>query len=571
MKNNSLTVLLSFVLMMFACAAIFASDDDPQEIENVITVSDEPGINGKPLEIGENKLRGYNEGPKSGNDNPGDYNEDLKSVIERLENRIEELVKINEELGYRAAELRIDNYAWVIEMMQLINANDQLRNRVNELENLASDITGLVISSEELRNTAYELLNANIELTHNNELMRNIIEELEADVKEMLSLNEQLNNENEQLRAENEELKVRIDELRRWADSITQPAPVTPTSPAQEPPVQITAEREPVQVTVEQEQPPAEASPPVLPSRPDFPPSRVESVMQMGMTPQDTEINFSRIVRATAGQILEIPFRGSGWVYLGEIASRRGIDYNSRRNDSDGQSFIFSLEEAGTYVLRFYRQDFIRNYIINDHVQVIVGEAPAAITGWFNPSYDRGRVVAQPRWPSALEEAQIISGARPSSQPYVSGGVLPQEQIQSAAQGNTSAFSADPFPGGTQVFNPQSADTQSNDITSVNEAIPQTPLISADVLLQNARESFDRGNIASAITSLAQYMDYYPADSDEALWLLGQLYEANSPNRDINRSLDYYRRLTNEYPQSGRFEDARRRISYLERFYITIQ
>ena len=66
-------------------------------------------------------------------------------------------------------------------------------------------------------------------------------------------------------------------------------------------------------------------------------------------------------------------------------------------------------------------------------------------------------------------------------------------------------------------------------------------------------------------------MSYYPGGSDEAYWLYGQFYEANSPSRNILLSLDYYRRLVNEYPQSGRLADARRRIAYLERYYINIQ
>jgi len=66
-------------------------------------------------------------------------------------------------------------------------------------------------------------------------------------------------------------------------------------------------------------------------------------------------------------------------------------------------------------------------------------------------------------------------------------------------------------------------------------------------------------------------MSYYPGGSDEAYWLYGQFYEANSPNRNILLSLDYYRRLVSEYPQSSRVADARRRIAYLERYYINIQ
>jgi len=299
---------------------------------------------------------------------------------------------------------------------------------------------------------------------------------------------------------------------------------------------------------------------------PQSPASGIESLTQMGMTPQDSDIMFSRVVRATAGQILEIPFRGNGWVFLGELASRRGIVYNSRRNDTDGQSFIFSLDEAGTYILKFYRQDFIRDYIINDHVQVIVGDAPAASAGWFNEPVDRGRVIAQPRWPSAIEEAILQSGQWPGTEPFYSGAV--QEETASSLSAFTPEQGQAVSSSLTLETQPSAAaQTASPNADSSAPADRPPP----DVLLQGARDSFNRGNVAAAISSLNQYMDYYPGGSDEVYWLMGQFYEANSPDRNILLSLEYYNRLINEYPQSSRFTEARSRIAYLERFYINIR
>jgi TolA-binding protein len=89
--------------------------------------------------------------------------------------------------------------------------------------------------------------------------------------------------------------------------------------------------------------------------------------------------------------------------------------------------------------------------------------------------------------------------------------------------------------------------------------------------LRRAREEFDAGRVAAAIGVLDQFRDRFPAGSDEAWWLYGQLYEANSSRRDIRTALDYYRRLMREYPQSSRYNDARRRVAWLERYYINIQ
>jgi len=326
---------------------------------------------------------------------------------------------------------------------------------------------------------------------------------------------------------------------------------------------------------------------------PSAPAARIETLPQMGMTPLDTEIIFSRVVRATQGQILEIPFRGNGWVFLGELASRRGIVYSSRRSDPEGQSFIFLLEEPGTYILKFYRQDFIRDYILNDHVQVIVGDAPAVGTGWFNQPSERSRVVAMPRWPSALEEAQIRSGTRITAEPVITAqeivpaqpapqSIQPQQPVQEPVRQqpipppaqSVQQQPAQPQPPVTPV--PHTSVSEDSLIAAVaSPALPVQPTVTEilppDVILQRARNTFEEGNVAGAIALLDQFMVFYPSGSDEAYWLLGQFYEANSPNRNILLSLDYYRRLTNEYPQSRRFNDARRRIAYLERFYINIQ
>ena len=349
--------------------------------------------------------------------------------------------------------------------------------------------------------------------------------------------------------------------------------------PAQQPvqsPVQSsqTPAQQPARPPVQSSQPPAQqpARPPAQSSQPQVLPGSAEeravvqypqrqeplrdflddaaireqsvAPAQSIVVPRQGDIVFSRIVRATTGQIIEIPFNGTGWVYLGEIASRRGIVYNSRRIDPEGQSFIFRAEESGTFALKFFKQDFIRDYILNDHVQVIVGEAPQTEgAGWFNPPVDHGRVVAQPRWPSAVEEAEIQrGGTSPAAQISARDGAVPSARETVPQQSSSSGA----LPESQENFPP-------------------------DVLLQKAKETFDGGNVTFAITLLDQFAQHYPFGSDELYWLYGQFYEANSPERNILLSIDYYRRLVREFPQSVYGNDARSRITYLERFYINIR
>jgi outer membrane protein assembly factor BamD (BamD/ComL family) len=89
--------------------------------------------------------------------------------------------------------------------------------------------------------------------------------------------------------------------------------------------------------------------------------------------------------------------------------------------------------------------------------------------------------------------------------------------------------------------------------------------------VRQARQEFDAGHVEQALTILDAMKRRFPVGTDEAWWLYGQLLEANSPSRDIRLALDYYRRLVSEYPQSSRFEAARQRIAYLERYYFNIR
>jgi outer membrane protein assembly factor BamD (BamD/ComL family) len=107
----------------------------------------------------------------------------------------------------------------------------------------------------------------------------------------------------------------------------------------------------------------------------------------------------------------------------------------------------------------------------------------------------------------------------------------------------------------------------------VNEALPAEPVVieAPDGFIRRAREEYNAGRIAQALSVLDQFRQLYPSGADEAWWLYGQLLEANGPARDIKLALEYYRRLIREFPQSPRAPEAQRRIAYLERYYFNIQ
>jgi hypothetical protein len=318
----------------------------------------------------------------------------------------------------------------------------------------------------------------------------------------------------------------------------------------------------------------ARESPPKADVQPEPAPTE-EKILQ-----PDYPITFSRTARATVGQLIEIPFRGKDWVFLGEVGARRGIAYDSRKLDTEGESFIFRVEASGVYALKFYRQDFAHDFILNDHVQIIAGAAPQT-TGlaWFNPPIDQDRVIAGPRWPNFIEQP-LMEAVQPSTPVAAQPPVVVQPPVEVVRPAQPSLRQ----PSAARNEAPRPQGPSGNAVAQAGPLQPQNPQpsqqpdppytpepISPDAILKQARDEFNAGRFASAITMLDEFCKSFPSGSDEAWWLYGQCYEANSPNRNMLAALDYYRRLVREYPQSSRLSDARRRIAYLERYYINIQ
>jgi hypothetical protein len=216
----------------------------------------------------------------------------------------------------------------------------------------------------------------------------------------------------------------------------------------------------------------------------------------------------------------------------------------------EGQSFIFGVDRAGTYILRFYKQDFIQDYIINDYVQVIAGERD-------ENSWRAGdRVIAEPRWPPAADtvtQAPVTETERPVTPTQAAPPVTVTETAPAAT-------APEETPPTTAPATP---------VTPLSQPAP--PVESPAEYIRRARAEFDAGRIEPALSILDTMRQNYPGGTDEAWWLYGQLLEANSPSRDIRTAMEYYRRLVNEFPFSDLVEEGRRRIAYLERYYFNIR
>ncbi|HUX21593.1 MAG TPA: hypothetical protein VMW69_10170, partial [Spirochaetia bacterium] len=76
-----------------------------------------------------------------------------------------------------------------------------------------------------------------------------------------------------------------------------------------------------------------------------------------------------------------------------------------------------------------------------------------------------------------------------------------------------------------------------------------------------------------ALRYLEEYLKRYngEAGSDAADYLLGQIYQGDTPMQDAQKALAYYRDIVTYYPTSDYYERARENINYLNRHFFEIR
>ena len=87
-------------------------------------------------------------------------------------------------------------------------------------------------------------------------------------------------------------------------------------------------------------------------------------------------------------------------------------------------------------------------------------------------------------------------------------------------------------------------------------------------LLKQAHNLYDTKEYKSALNKLAQFFEFSTRKRDEAFFLQGQIYEADSSVRNIKLAIEAYRNVTKNYPASPYWDDANKRIIYLTKFYL---
>ena len=299
----------------------------------------------------------------------------------------------------------------------------------------------------------------------------------------------------------------------------------------------------------------------------DIEPDRVFSEFPSTEPDESKEEKASRSVKLYTGQRLEVIYPGEGWVYLGESSAQKGIKYQQRKLQSGTSIFHFGAVDEGSYILNFSHFDVFSDNFISDSIAVHVEKAKTKLSNTVKAPDYKGAVntAKELEKKEGLIDKKNKIGRENESKKDV-------ERSNSAA----GAMSGTPLKADSSAKkNENSTVYDSPDILTVTEKSESKTagkdLKSASEVLDMIRGYISEGNAANALNSAEDFFKNYSVNLDEALFLRGQAYELNGPNKNVKKALEAYQTLTKAYPESKFWDKADARIRYIKKFYIDIK
>ncbi len=256
-------------------------------------------------------------------------------------------------------------------------------------------------------------------------------------------------------------------------------------------------------------------------------------------SPEVTEKKPSRSVEVKNNQYIDVSYPGNGWVYIGEEGGSSNVTYFGRKTENGNTVFTLRSKKSGTALLHFYKTDPLSGIYIDDYLELTISTDSSAQMERFQvPLYEMNSALTAP-----------VSGMQTDES-------TPKSTIPKKDPEWASSVSAEP----------------DVEILLTDEA-PSDILSSADpdVLMSSAKEAVQKNDYINALRLLDEFLSVSTDKLDEAWFIKGQIYETPSIQRNIRKALESYETLVKAYPGSAFWKQAKERITYLEKFYFTIQ
>lgn len=273
-----------------------------------------------------------------------------------------------------------------------------------------------------------------------------------------------------------------------------------------------------------------------------------ENTEQTESNPQKTP---SRSMTAKNNQYVDIIYPGRGWIYMGEDEGKDQIlRYFGRKLGTENTTFTLRTTKSGETVLHFYKNDVLKGEYIDDYLEIKVLEESAKPNERAKaPSYEE----SVPQKPVRLEKkAETQEEAQKTDE---------IKNIEEKTSGNEQKLSSQ-----------DETNLKKNDVSNEVSKPEQKKSLKVDTknLLEQAKKDFEAKSYAQALSEVQHYLDTQNTRIDEALFLQGQILEADSEVKNIKSAIDSYNSLIKNYPASTFWQEANRRKIYLNRYYVNI-
>lgn len=277
-----------------------------------------------------------------------------------------------------------------------------------------------------------------------------------------------------------------------------------------------------------------------------------ENTEQTESNPQKTP---SRSMTAKNNQYVDIIYPGRGWIYMGEDEGKDQIlRYFGRKLGTENTTFTLRTTKSGETVLHFYKNDVLKGEYIDDYLEIKVLEESAKPNERAKaPSYEE----SVPQKPVRLEKKAETQEETQKTDEI--------KNIEEKISDNEQKLSSQ------DETNLKQNDVSNNVSNEVSRPEQKKSLkIDTKNLLEQAKKDFEAKSYAQALSEVQQYLDTQNTRIDEALFLQGQILEADSEVKNIKSAIDSYNSLIKNYPASTFWQEANRRKIYLNRYYVNI-
>lgn len=328
--------------------------------------------------------------------------------------------------------------------------------------------------------------------------------------------------------------------------------------------------------------------------------AKTDNEAEEGLLNQENELPLpSRSVKVNINQYLDVTYPGTGWVYIGESEKAPLFNYFGRKLGTSDTTFALRAKKAGNTMLHFYKNDALTGEYIDDYLEVEVinqkstGRVKAPSYADIVPSRPQRRIQREnPILPEA--EAQVTpekttvqsqetekteSSAKENQEEQKNKEITPNNSSSDTSEevktheSDIKTVIQNTVPTSSQTLQETAnEENDNNEITAEPVITEENQIFEIDEsLLEKAKKDFEAKNYELALSEAQQYYNGAETRLDEALYLLGQIWEADSPVKNIRSSLDSYDMIIKRYPKSTLWQKAKNRSIYLKRFYIDIR